>query len=112
MAKTPPKKTPPKALSPEPTQLKAVERLIEAGRDYPKAIERARSLVARFPDHGGTRRLLVDALGLGKCHSAAALAAYQWAERRTNSLQAQEVLLRLAVEGGRSKSIMRAMLGT
>ncbi len=99
MAKTPPKTKSHKVPSPEPAQLKAVERLIE-GRDYPKAIERARSLVERFPDYGGARRLLVDALALGQGHSAAALAAYQWAERRPNSLPAQEALLRLVVEGG------------
>ena len=78
MAKTSQKKAS-KAPLPEPAQLKAVERLIE-GRDYLKAIERAQSLVARFPDHGGVRRLLLEALARGKGHSAAALAAYQWAE--------------------------------
>ena len=99
MAKSPTKKESTRGPQPEPTQLKAVERLMEAG-DYPQAIERARALVERFPDFGGARRLQVDALARGKGHSAAALAAYQWAELRPNSLQAQEALLRLAVEGG------------
>jgi tetratricopeptide (TPR) repeat protein len=99
MAKTPPKKKSSKARLPEPAQIKGVERLIES-RDYPKAIERARSLVERYPDHGGAWRLLVDARALGDGHAAAALAAYQWAARRPNSALALDTLLRLAVDRG------------
>jgi hypothetical protein len=43
MAKAPSKQRPTRGTRPEPAQLKAVERLIEAG-DYPQVIERARSL--------------------------------------------------------------------
>jgi len=99
MAKTPKKGRPSKAPLPEPAQLKAVERLIQAN-DAPKAIERARSLLARFPDDGGAWRLLVEALALGKGNAAAALAAYQWAERRPESALALETLLRLALDRG------------
>ncbi len=89
-----PSKTPP----PEPAQIKAVERLLR-DRDYPRAIERARVLVQRFPDHGGANQLLVDALDLGRDRGAAALAAYQWLERRPNSPRALETFFPLAVEG-------------
>ena len=99
MAKTPTKKKPAKGAQPDAAQLKAVERLMDAG-DHARAIERARALVARFPDHGGARRLLLDALMRGGVRSAAPLAAYQWAQRRPNSLPAQEALLHLAVESG------------
>jgi tetratricopeptide (TPR) repeat protein len=99
MAKTPTKKKPAKGAQPDAAQLKAVERLMDAG-DHAHAIERARALVARFPDHGGARRLLLDALMRGGVRSAAPLAAYQWAQRRPNSLPAQEELVRLAVESG------------
>jgi tetratricopeptide (TPR) repeat protein len=68
--------------------------------NYPLAIERARALVERFPGHGGAERFLVDALALGQGQAAAALAAYQWAQRRPDSLPAQDTLLRLAFQGG------------
>ena len=83
---------------PEPAQLKAVERLLGA-RDYPRAIARARSLVERFPDHGGANRLLLDALDQGESRAAATLAAYQWAQRRPRSARALEALFQLAIEG-------------
>ena len=83
---------------PEPAQIRALERLIASGQ-YPAAVERARSLVQRFPDHGGVRRSLVEALALGQGHAHAALAAYQWAAHRPNSRPALEALLRLAIEG-------------
>ncbi|MFZ1536234.1 MAG: hypothetical protein WAT23_02450, partial [Chromatiaceae bacterium] len=61
MAKTPTRKRPAKSAQPDAAQLKAVERLMDAG-EHARAIERVRALVARFPDHGGARRLLLDAL--------------------------------------------------
>ncbi len=99
MAKTPIKRKPTQGPQPDPAQIRALERLLDT-RDYPKAIERARALVERFPGHGGAARLLVDALALGQGQGPAALAAYQWAQRRPNSLPAQETLLRLAIQGG------------
>ena len=99
MPRAPTKKRPAKVPQPEPAQIKAVERMMDAGH-HARAIERAHALVERFPDHGGARHLLLDALARGQGQSAAALAASQWAERRPNSLRAQEALLRLAVEGG------------
>lgn len=96
MAKTPTRKRPAKSAQPDAAQLKAVERLMDAG-EHARAIERVRALVARFPDHGGARRLLLDALIRGGVRSAAPLAAYQWAQQRPNSLPAQEALLHLAV---------------
>ncbi|MBV5272413.1 MAG: hypothetical protein JZU52_01830 [Lamprocystis purpurea] len=91
-------KKPSKTPTPEPAQIKAVERLLR-DRDYPRAIERARVLVQRFPDHGGANQLLVDALDLGRDRGAAALAANQWLERRPNSPRALETFFPLAVEG-------------
>ena len=41
---------------PEPAQLKALEKLFEA-KDYRTIVKRVRPLIARFPDHGGARRL-------------------------------------------------------
>ena len=78
MAKTPTKKKPAMGTQPDAAQLKAVERLMDAG-EHARAIERARALVARFLDHGGARRLLLDALIRGGVRSAAPLAACQWA---------------------------------
>jgi tetratricopeptide (TPR) repeat protein len=101
MSKIPskPKATPKPTGHPQPqqAQLKAIERLM-ADRDYTRAVERARSLVQRFPDHGGARRLLVHALAKGAGQAAATLAAYQWAERRPNSLAALETLCGLAID--------------
>jgi len=97
MSKKPSKPSPAKGPQPQPAQLRAVERLI-ADRDHPRAIARARTLVQRFPDHGGAWRLLVDALAQGEGQAAATLAAYQWAERRPNSLRALETLCGLAID--------------
>lgn len=97
MSKRPSKSKPAKGNQPEPAQLKAIEHLIQE-RDYARAIARARALVRRFPDHGGSWRLLVDALAHGQGKAAAGLAAYQWAERRPNSLPAQEALLGFAAD--------------
>ena len=99
MAKTPAKRKPTQGPQPDPVQIRALERLLDT-RHYSKAIDRARALVARFPGHGGAERLLVEALTLGQGQAAAALAAYQWAQRRPNSLPAQDTLLRLAIQGG------------
>lgn len=99
MAKVPPKKKSGKTPQPEAAQLRALERLM-AARDYPEAAERALSLVKRFPDYSGTRRLLVEALERSKGRAAATLAAYQWVELKPNSLPALEALLRLAAEEG------------
>lgn len=87
MPRAPTKKRPAKVPQPEPAQIKAVERMMDAGH-HARAIERAHALVERFPDHGGARHLLLDALARGQGQSAAALAASQWAERRPNSLRA------------------------
>ena len=98
MPKKPAKNKSDKSPLPEPAQLKAVERLIGA-KDYPQAIARARALVQRYPDHGGARRLLMEALHRGQGQGAAALAAYEWAQRRPNSLPAQEALFQFALDG-------------
>ncbi|WP_295454326.1 tetratricopeptide repeat protein [uncultured Thiodictyon sp.] len=97
MPKKPSKTTQAQGRQPEPAQSKAVERLIGAG-DFAQASVRARALVQRFPDHGGTNRLLVDALYQARNQAAATLAAYQWAERRPTSQMAQESLFQLALE--------------
>jgi len=93
-SKTQPAKTP----QPEPAQVKAVERLLRDG-EYQRAIERARVMVQRFPDHGGANHLLLQALERGESRGAAALAAYQWAERRSRSPRALEALLQFALAG-------------
>lgn len=80
---------------PDAAQRKAVERLLEEER-YTEAIRRIKPLVQRYPDHGGLRRALVEALEHGQGPRAAALAAFVWAERRPNSLPAQEALLHFA----------------
>jgi tetratricopeptide (TPR) repeat protein len=80
---------------PDAAQLKAVERLLEEEK-YKEAIRRVKHLVQRYPDHGGLRRALVEALEYGQGPRAAALAAFAWAERRPNSLPAQEALLHFA----------------
>ena len=82
-------------LKPEPAQIKAIERLLEEGA-YESAIQRTRALLKRFPDHGGLHRVLVAALEHSKGAQAAGLAAFAWAERRPNSLPAQEALLHFA----------------
>jgi hypothetical protein len=107
MSKKTPKNKPKRAsqrktsphLRPEPAQLRAIERLLEA-KDFTKAIERAKQLVQRFPDHSGARALLVEALRDGQGAQFAAVAAHDWAERRPQSLVAQEHLLAYAIEGG------------
>ncbi|MCF7985421.1 MAG: tetratricopeptide repeat protein, partial [Thiohalocapsa sp.] len=84
---------------PEPSQLKSVERLLEEGR-YGEAVGRLERLVARFPDHGGLRRLLVEAHEQAGSPQAAAVTAFAWAQRRPNSLPAQQTLLDLAIMAG------------
>ncbi|EGV19703.1 hypothetical protein [Thiocapsa marina] len=83
-----PSKTKPGRPQPEAAQRKAIERLIEAG-EYTKAVQQLKPPVHRCPDHGGLRRLLVEALERSKGIRAAGLAAFEWAERRPNSVQAQ-----------------------
>jgi tetratricopeptide (TPR) repeat protein len=95
--KKPSKTTQARGQQPEPAQLKGVERLIKA-RDFASASARARALVQRFPDHCGANRMLVDALYQAGGRGAATLAAHQWAQRRPNSREAQEVLFQLAME--------------
>ena len=90
------KKTAAKA-KPELAQLRAIERLL-AQEDYPAALRRIRPLVQQFPNHGGLRRSLVEALQAAEGPSAAGLAAFEWAEQRRNSLPAQETLLYYAVD--------------
>ena len=98
MAKKPAKKKSQHRPRPETAQIKAIERLIDGGQ-FGKAIERVQALAQRFPDHGGLRRLLIEALEQAKRRNAAALAAFEWAEQRPNSLAAQETLFRFAVAG-------------
>ena len=98
MPKQPSKTSQTQGQQPEPAQIKAVERLIGT-RDFPRASERARALVERFPNHSAANRLLVDAFFQAGNGPAAALAAYQWAQRRPNSLTAQRALFQLALEG-------------
>ncbi|GAB6039821.1 tetratricopeptide repeat protein [Endothiovibrio diazotrophicus] len=85
--------------APRPEQLKAVERLLDAGA-YREAEERLRGLIRRFPGHGSLRGLLVDALALDEQEAAAALAAFTWAWERPNSLPAQQALLDFASAQG------------
>lgn len=99
MAKKPASKKSPTKPQPEPAQIRAIERLLES-EDYAEAVRRIRALLARFPDHGGLHRTLVKALESVEGPQAAALAAYAWAERRPNSLPAQETLLRIALARG------------
>lgn len=80
---------------PEPAQIKAIERLLEDGA-YEPAVQRIRALLKRFPDHGGLHRALVTGLEHSQGAHAAGLAAFAWAERRPNSLPAQEALLYFA----------------
>jgi len=105
--KKPSKTDPAKDRQPESAQLKAVERLLEAG-DFPRAGARARALVQRFPDHDAANRMLVDALDQAGSAGAATLAAYQWAHRRPNSHAAQEALVQFAGEGGYPLLVVRA----
>ncbi len=77
---------------PELAQLRAIERLL-AKEDYQAAVRRIRPLVQQFPNHGGLRRSLVEALHATEGPSAAGLAAFAWAEQRGNSVPAQETLL-------------------
>ncbi|WP_200236374.1 tetratricopeptide repeat protein [Lamprobacter modestohalophilus] len=85
-------------LRPEPAQLRAIERLLEA-EDFAKAIERVQQLVQRFPDHGGAQGLLIKALRGGQGSQFAAVVVHDWADRHPQSLFAQEQLLVYAVEG-------------
>ncbi|MEA3274187.1 MAG: tetratricopeptide repeat protein [Pseudomonadota bacterium] len=96
MPKKPAKKKSQTKPRPEPGQIKAIERLLE-DEDYTGAVRRIKPLVQRFPDHGGLRRALVEALEQGEGPCSAGLAAFEWAERRPNSLPAQEALLYFAV---------------
>ncbi len=80
---------------PESAQLKAIDRLLE-DRQYPEAIRKIRAALRRFPDHSGLHRALVEALEQEKGPRAAGLAAFAWSERRPNSPQAQQSLLRFA----------------
>jgi predicted Zn-dependent protease len=82
---------------PEPAQLKAIERLLEQ-EGYQAAALRIRALVKEFPNHGGLRRSLLEALQAAEGPRAAGLAAFAWAEQRRNSLVAQEALLYYAAE--------------
>ena len=99
MARKPPVTKSKDKPQPEPAQLKAIERLLEA-RDYREAAGRVRSLLRRFPDYGGLHRMLVEALEQAEGGHAAALAAFAWAERRPKSLLAQETLFHFAKARG------------
>jgi tetratricopeptide (TPR) repeat protein len=97
VSRKPSRKKPTVKAKPDPAQLKALERLLEQ-EDYRAVVRRARPLVQRFPNHGGLRRSLVEALHAAEGPSAAGLAAFEWAEQRRNSLTAQETLLYYAAE--------------
>ena len=97
VSRKPSRKKPAAKAKPDPAQLKAIERLLEQ-EDYQKAVRRIRPLVKQFPNHGGLRRSLVEALQAAEGPSAAGLAAFGWAEQRHNSLPAQEALLYYAAE--------------
>ena len=97
MSRKPSRKKPTAKAKPDPAQLKAIERLLEQ-EDYQAAVRRIRQLVKQFPNHGGLRRSLVEALQAAEGPSAAGLAAFGWAEQRRNSLPAQETLLYYAVD--------------
>lgn len=100
MSKKPTKtKTKPGRPQPDAAQIKAIERLIESGA-YTKAVQRLKPLVQQFPEHGGFRRLLIEALERSEGIRAAGLAAFQWAERRPNSVQAQQALFSYALRLG------------
>ncbi|QVL49170.1 MAG: hypothetical protein KFB96_01145 [Thiocapsa sp.] len=81
------------------SQLKAIERLM-ARRDDASAARRLRALIEAHPDQSGPRRLLVEALEGSQGSGAAAIAAFDWAERRPKSLPAQEMLFRYALQFG------------
>ncbi|RKT46321.1 tetratricopeptide repeat protein [Thiocapsa rosea] len=81
------------------SQLKAIERLMER-RDDATAARRLRALIEAHPDQSGPRRLLVEALEGSQGSGAAAIAAFDWAERRPKSLPAQEMLFRYALQFG------------
>jgi hypothetical protein len=70
------------------SQLKAVERLMER-REYATATRRLRASIEVHPDQSGPRRLLVEALEASQGSGAAAIAAFDWAERRPKSFPAQ-----------------------
>jgi hypothetical protein len=88
VSRKPSRKKPTAKAKPDPAQLKAIERLLEQ-EDYQAAVRRTRALVQQFPNHGGLRRSLVEALQAAEGPSAAGLAAFDWAEQRRNSLPAQ-----------------------
>ena len=64
-----------------------------AAKNYRAVVQRVRPLIERFPNHGGLRGMLVDALAASKGDAAAGVAAYEWTEARPNSLRAHELLL-------------------
>jgi tetratricopeptide (TPR) repeat protein len=84
---------------PGPTQLTAVQRLLDA-RDYPRAIERARALVDRFPDHDSTNALLLRVLEEAGRSSEALLAAWNWASHRPRNVSALQAVVTCALGGG------------
>lgn len=85
---------------PDAAQLRAIERLLEDGQ-HEAALRRIGAALRRFPDHGGLHRALVEALEYTKGARVAELAAFAWAERRPNSLPAQEAMLGFAARHGR-----------
>jgi tetratricopeptide (TPR) repeat protein len=95
VARKPAKKKAQTKHRPDSAQIKAIERLLDDEK-FKEAIRKIKPLVQRFPDHGGLHRALVEALEHGEGPRAAALAAFEWAERRPNSLPAQEALLYFA----------------
>jgi tetratricopeptide (TPR) repeat protein len=116
VARKPSRKNATAKAKPDPAQLKAIERLLEQG-DYQAAVRRIKPLVQRFPNHGGLRRALVEAVQAADGPSAAGLAAFDWAEQRRNSLPAQETLLYFAAQlnlpalAGRTASRVRELGG-
>lgn len=97
MSKKPVK--PARAAQPLPAQLRAIDKLLHS-RDYAGALGKIRPLLERFPEHGGLRGALVEALEPTQGPAVAGVAAFAWAESRPNSLPAQEALFRYALQLG------------
>lgn len=69
-------------------------------RQYPEAETRTRSLLERFPQHGGLYRLLIDILEHSNDRYAAGVVAWQWTQNRPRSAPALGALLDNAAKLG------------
>lgn len=99
MVKKPANRRAPQAAQPTAAQLKSIDRLLETGR-YEQAIERLPKLIERFPEHGGLRLALIEALEATNDGRTAAAFVLDWASARPRSLRAQETLLIYAARFG------------